>query len=356
MPLLGKPPIRLDLGATLIGAFVNTALFTFELAAAWYYFHTERGKKDRKVIRSIVMLNLVVDAVGSFAVCANAFTFLVIYLDDTRASGSHWTVELYVLTNSISAFVVQGFMVYRYERLSRNYFVVLPINLLMLFDFGASIWLIVTARGHQRSIERYADLRVVIIVLAEAAFTDICINAALIWKLRMSSTNNMGTRHLVDRIVTYTIVTGCTTSIFALSVLIAYLIYPPSTISAAFAFNLGRVYTLTMIFTLISRDKLSRDPVFHVAIETEWGDSATRANSPPLSTPSTIQGGMQFARPPLHGSPCASSRLRSVSAPPPRISYDLDDASVYESAVSTLTQLSHSSQKEVAAENNSSGV
>ncbi|KAF9557737.1 hypothetical protein CPC08DRAFT_34074 [Agrocybe pediades] len=280
MPLLGQPPIRLNLGATLIGAFVNTILYTFELAAAWHYFHTERGKKDRTVIRGIVMLNLLVDAVGSFAVCANAFTFLVIYLDDdNRTSRSHWTLTAYVVTNSISAFVVQGSMVYRYWRLSRNYFIVLPINLLMLFSFGASMWLIVSSSRRQRRIERYDDLQVVIIALAGTAFTDICINVALTWKLRMSSTYSSGTRHLVDRIVTYAIVTGCTTSIFALSVLISYLIYPPSAISTGIAFSLGRVYTLTMIFTLISRDKLSKDPVYHIAVDTEWADSATRADS-----------------------------------------------------------------------------
>ncbi|KAF4614615.1 hypothetical protein D9613_003398 [Agrocybe pediades] len=331
MPLLGQPPIRLNLGATLIGAFVNTILYTFELAAAWHYFHTERGKKDRTVIRGIVMLNLLVDAVGSFAVCANAFTFLVIYLDDdNRTSRSHWTLTAYVVTNSISAFVVQGFMVYRYWRF------------LALLCGSSSL----PVGGNE-------ELNVMMIfksiALAGTAFTDICINVALTWKLRMSSTYSSGTRHLVDRIVTYAIVTGCTTSIFALSVLISYLIYPPSAISTGIAFSLGRVYTLTMIFTLISRDKLSKDPVYHIAIDTEWADSATRADTPPLSNPSTIQGSMQFANPPLtkRQSTFGSTRFRSVSAPPPRIFYNLDDESVYESAVSTLTQLSHLSREEV---------
>ncbi|KAF4614646.1 hypothetical protein D9613_003400 [Agrocybe pediades] len=213
---------------------------------------------------------------------------------------------------------------------------------------------------YERDTERYNEFRVVIIALTGIAFTDICINIALIWKLHMSSTYISGTRHLVNRIVTYAIVTGCTTSIFALSVLITYLIYPPSGISTAVGFSLGRVYTLTMIFTLISRDRLAKDPVYHIVIETEWADSTTRANTPPLSTPSTIQGDMEFARPSFHErvSTFGSTRFRSVSAPPPRSFYDVDDISVYESAVSALRQLSHSSQRleEVAGKDNSNYV
>lgn len=48
-------------------------LFGVELLAAYCYFSSERFNRDVRFVVYTVIISLVVDAVGSFASCANVF-------------------------------------------------------------------------------------------------------------------------------------------------------------------------------------------------------------------------------------------------------------------------------------------
>ncbi|KDR82709.1 hypothetical protein GALMADRAFT_238207 [Galerina marginata CBS 339.88] len=73
-PLFSIPPFHVNIGAQLIGCFVNLMLYTVELAAGWKYFHGDRSKRDHRILFGTVIFNLVMDTIGTFALSADVFT------------------------------------------------------------------------------------------------------------------------------------------------------------------------------------------------------------------------------------------------------------------------------------------
>jgi len=111
--------------------------------------------------------------------------------------------------------------------------------------------------------------------------TDVSITIALLWQLNITGlysplnlqtkryipfppddyTHFLGAhinfhRRLVARISSQAIKTGVVTCLFALITLVTYLSYKNQSIATCVAYMLGRVYTATMLFSLIYRDKL----------------------------------------------------------------------------------------------------
>ncbi|PPR03734.1 hypothetical protein CVT24_007382 [Panaeolus cyanescens] len=162
----------------------------------------------------------------------------------------------------VSASVFQCFMVTRYFRLSGNWILSFIIFLLIGTSFGSTVHLlsiyqtVIPALFSEQAASFYSA-RFIVLVLATAMTTDILISAALIWQLHTTEVISPHTKSLIHRISTQTIKTGTIPCLFAMVVLITYLAYKDGSVSVCFAFMLGRVYTLTMLFTLIFRDSLA---------------------------------------------------------------------------------------------------
>ena len=121
------------------------------------------------------------------------------------------------------------------------------------------------------------------VVLATAMLTDVSITTGLLWQLNRSGLYNhpnLQTRRylsftmytfldayqslpflhrLVARISSLAIKTGVIPCVFALTTLVTYVSYKNLNIASFFANMLGRVYTSTMLYSLIYRDKLYSD-------------------------------------------------------------------------------------------------
>ena len=124
------------------------------------------------------------------------------------------------------------------------------------------------------------------VVFGTSMLTDICITTALLWQLNRSglySRRNMQTkrylsfydRHISRRLSTYqpppflhrlvaklsslAIKTGVVPCVFVLITLVTYIAYKNANITLFFAYMLGRVYTSTMLYSLLYRDKLYSD-------------------------------------------------------------------------------------------------
>ena len=122
------------------------------------------------------------------------------------------------------------------------------------------------------------------VVLGTAMLTDISITISLLWRLNRSGLynhQNLQTkrylffydRHIsgrlsisslffhrfVAKISSLAIKTGVFPCVFALVTLVLYVSYKNLNIATFFAYMLGRVYTSTMLYSLIYRDKLYSD-------------------------------------------------------------------------------------------------
>ena len=121
------------------------------------------------------------------------------------------------------------------------------------------------------------------VVLATAMLTDVSITTSLLWQLNRSGFYNhqylqtkrylfFYDRHisgrlsippslhrLVAKLSSLAIKTGVVPCVFALITLVTYITYKNSNITLFFAYMLGRVYTSTMLYSLLYRDKLYSD-------------------------------------------------------------------------------------------------
>ncbi|KDR81872.1 hypothetical protein GALMADRAFT_240135 [Galerina marginata CBS 339.88] len=308
MPVFSVPPYHINTGAQLIGCYINLILYTLELIASYAYFHSTRRKGDRKAIVGLVIFSLIMDTIGTSMICAAVFLIFVVHWGKERiaiASGD-WVCVVWILTNAMTAVAVQSFMVNRYWKLGSNYFVLIPIVIMMLTTLAFSVRLAAQAAfNYQLETEKSKDVADVALALAAAAATDISINIALIWRLHKTRTCVIATRHIIGRVMMLAIITGCATSLWALAAIITYLIPRSSAISVGFAFILARIYSLTLLYTLLNRDRMANDPWLHVIVSGDDDCYSTPSLTPqsslpttrPVETPSTTSHEMIFAPP-----------------------------------------------------------
>ncbi|KAF8162735.1 hypothetical protein B0H34DRAFT_292542 [Crassisporium funariophilum] len=287
--------VGLDVGSLLIGSYVNLALYTLELVGGYYYFfESKRSKRDRRTLKLAVAVNIFLDLIGTFCGCAITFMFAVIFWGNSHAIfKTYWPITLWLVTSGISAFIVQAFMLRRYWRLSQNVYISFFIFLLMILTFVGIIYVVVISTTEGTFRARVTHIKWIIVTLSASLASDLAITIVLVWQLLNVKTYSRQTQKLVKKLSSQAIKTGAVTCVFAVAVLIAHLVNPYSRVSTALAFLLGRIYTLTMLFTLIYRDKLvvqiQVDHFIHRDVDTSIRSVGTDTSSAGPATPSTAR-------------------------------------------------------------------
>ncbi|KAF8155783.1 hypothetical protein B0H34DRAFT_509531 [Crassisporium funariophilum] len=256
------PSSGLNISFLLVGSYVNLVLYTVELVAAYVYFSSERSKRDRRLLKGTLAFDVLLDALGTFSACAVNLLFIVNFWGKTdEINKTSWPFVIWRVTNALGAFIFQGFMLFRYWSFrSKNRIVFLVTFALMLATLASGLRVAAETVINGPLSARQGYFQQFIVALAGGLLTDIAIAAALIWELRKRSAFYTQTKNLISRISSLAIKTSSVTCIFALATLVAYLAYPQSRLSTSFGFFLPRVYTLTILFTLIYRDNLVTDP------------------------------------------------------------------------------------------------
>ncbi|KAF8808840.1 hypothetical protein BYT27DRAFT_7188314 [Phlegmacium glaucopus] len=254
-----------NIGVPMIGSYTNVMLYTLELVEAYiYYFASPRSLRDSIYLKGCVAISLVSDTVGVIGICALTFITNLVFIDTITPMNLYWGFQIYAISNLISAFIFQCYMLHRYWILSRNYVVSAFIALLILASLGIGTMLIannlavVTQEVFQEQ-DAHLHERWIIMLLVTAILTDVSITTALLWQLNHSglyNQQNLQTRRLVARISSLAIKTGVVPCVIALTTLVSYVSYRNQNIAVCVGYMLGRVYTSTMLFSLIYRDKL----------------------------------------------------------------------------------------------------
>ncbi|CAA7260926.1 unnamed protein product [Cyclocybe aegerita] len=277
--------VKFNTGAILIGSYVNLVLYTLELFAFRTYLRCERSCSDRKSLKVIVFSCVFIDTIGTFAACAVVFTDAVVYWGDPSDLGQlHWTNALWFVSNQVVALVVQGFMVTRYFKLSHNYIVTIIIFLFMLASFACSIQVaVVSSLKNRTRDQRVRELSFITVVLVGALITDALITIALIWLLRIQKVYSDTTKSIVRRLSSLAIRSGLATCVVVLATFITFAVDPSSSLSNGIAFVVARVYSLTMLFTLNSREGICED------FETHFETSGSIVIEPHTSSGSPLR-------------------------------------------------------------------
>ncbi|KAM0749465.1 hypothetical protein T439DRAFT_357803 [Meredithblackwellia eburnea MCA 4105] len=241
-----------NLGSILIGTWANTVLFTIELILAWRYFTRYR---DGFIILGPLLLAIVVDALSTTSVMAGVYLYTITHWGDfTFLLVQHPTSSVWLFTTGFSA---------NYESSGssgpRCFLVALSLS-----SLGGTIWATKVLNQYPHYSDRKKLERPITIWLVLSAVADVTIAASLVYQIwaiqrRLRTEYESEVSGVVRKVVIRTIETGSATAAVASVGLGVYLNDPEANISVAIAYTLGRLYTISMLLSLLGRQTEHRN-------------------------------------------------------------------------------------------------
>ncbi|KAF5312953.1 hypothetical protein D9619_003836 [Psilocybe cf. subviscida] len=297
-----------NLGCILIGSYINSMLYALAMFCVYVYYRGDRSKRDPLLVKLAVAGCAVMDTVATFGVCGSYFYLSVLrwgrdfshcslrHGTDSVPKGdydyefrAHWLPIMTFVASAFSEIIVQAFMVRRYFLMSKQYLICAFIVVLMLLSLEANLYLAISsAVGALPASERPTNLtpfmyaysigffrifHIVVVLhrlsLSSTLASDVCTTIAMFWTLQKTNTYTNITHHIVSRISVIVVVTGTLTCVVVLASMITFLAYPISALTTTFTCFVGRVYSLSMLFTLLYRDMVNNNQWIQVDEVTE---------------------------------------------------------------------------------------
>jgi len=202
----------------------------------------------------MVYFAVVVDAVSTVSNYADVYLYTITHWGDViYLQKQYWPNTVSLIGSGITAMIVQSFLIYRYWKLSNNFYITPILILSMLAALGGCTGALVSLLVYTAYSQRDKMALSITIWLSTSAATDIAIAVALLWQLSRINSPFRATKSLIHKLMASTIRTGTVTSVVAVITLILFLIDNESNVPTGFAFCLARVYSLTMFYNLNNR-------------------------------------------------------------------------------------------------------
>ncbi|KAJ6551825.1 hypothetical protein B0H19DRAFT_1297686 [Mycena capillaripes] len=170
-----------------------------------------------------------------------------------------WSVPAYTIFNSLTAALVNSYLISRFYTVSKNIVLTIMLCLLALFPLVMAPVSVLIFPGienvrthprvwnsHDNPTYQFQKAEKLALIWAIASVTYVTIAASLIWTLRGMKTNFSDTNRLIRRVMIISLQNGCTTSLTAVAGLIAVIVKINSNIPACFFFLLS-LYVLTLL-------------------------------------------------------------------------------------------------------------
>ncbi|KZP34747.1 hypothetical protein FIBSPDRAFT_915860 [Athelia psychrophila] len=207
-------------GAVLIGVIVAAALWGVTCAQVMFYYKT--FPRDRKLIKSLVAAVWISDTLHQILISHTVYVYLVTFYGDFNAIGKIvWSIVVEVLVNSA----------------------------LVLGELGK--WIVF-------------DASMAINVFGVAS--DLFLSITLCFLLHRSRSGVKRTDTMINVLILFTMNTGLLTSLCAVASLVSILAAPTTFIYIAFFFNIGRMYSNTLLVVLNARDSIRKIGVHPEAV------------------------------------------------------------------------------------------
>ncbi|KZP24967.1 hypothetical protein FIBSPDRAFT_821263 [Athelia psychrophila] len=252
------PLLDSTMGATLIGVIVGAVLWGVSAVQVWCYYMNY--PEDKWFYKWLVAGVFVSDTMHQILISHSIYTYLVTNLGNYVELGNLvWSIILEVLFNGITAILVQSFMISRIFKLAPRKWrwpAVSLVTVLVLANFVSNV--VYYARGFH--IKTYADLAILKANTAAinglAATADILIAIIMCTVLQRSRTGFKNSDTMINSLILYTLNTGLLTSMCALAALLSLELAPSTFIYIAFFFNVGRLYSNSLLATLNARQSI----------------------------------------------------------------------------------------------------
>ncbi|KAK1231446.1 hypothetical protein PQX77_005426 [Marasmius sp. AFHP31] len=270
------------IGSILISTWVCSMLEMLILTDTYYYY--SHYKKDSLALKVFIGTVVLVDFVSLMTDFADVYYLAVKYWgQEIVLQQQYWPVPAYLATTGVTALLVQCFLIQRVWVLTKNF--ILPSILVLgaLASFGGSLATAISFAIYRAYADRFKGRVPVILWMSLTTATDVGITLILILRLYSMKTSFKQTETIIQRLIRTSMQTGSTTCVVAIITLITYLINNASNVETAFAFILGRVYVLTLLYNVNLRATNRDQPI---------ADSS----SAPHPQPTVSLGGIQVHR------------------------------------------------------------
>ncbi|KAK0449823.1 uncharacterized protein EV420DRAFT_766193 [Desarmillaria tabescens] len=250
-------------GALLASSWLNMMLYTSQVALSIYCLcHLTMTRW----LRYWIFTSLVLDGACSIVDVANVYAYLVMNNVASYPTLS-WTVPTGALLTYTSASIAQAFFCYRYWTLTSNKWITGWIIFLiiahMLCNLVSNMYLLV----HPDDLILVIPLVITNAVMCAA--TDITIAGSLAWACLHIQSAYAHTKSLLRRVMIQALTCGFTTAMSTVLVMVfLFTVWNASfTIFAA----LGRIYSLTVLITLMLLKTMSRSDPSSFRIDGDGG-------------------------------------------------------------------------------------
>ncbi|KAH8831153.1 hypothetical protein DL96DRAFT_1586640 [Flagelloscypha sp. PMI_526] len=246
----------LTVGAVLLGASFNMYLYGF---VSYQYLAYKTTKFNDPIwLRAIVAVLFVIDTTQTIVELHVAW-FLAVenYANPSVLARSLWGMSFCSSATTISALIVQAFLITRLGRLTRQYWLCIFLILVGLAACVIGITGSIQA-GLLADVTKFNTLIPQATAwLSMEASVDILITAILSRALWRSKTGFARTNTIVNRCIRAAIQSGLFSSICAILNLLAFVFWTETFLFTTFNWPLGRIYSNSLLYTLVARKEFA---------------------------------------------------------------------------------------------------
>ncbi|KAJ7862858.1 hypothetical protein B0H13DRAFT_2071147 [Mycena leptocephala] len=250
-PRASLMPLHDFLGAWLIGLILSSVLFGVTCLQVYRYF-TKHSARDSIFLKGFVALLCAIDSLHLALVSHSFYSATVINFGDY--------VQMDV--GAVLSTLVQLFYGFRIYTIS-NKSLVFPV--IIAACAFANLGMAITTIQKSFQVKVFSEASMVIPYYTSSmsieAFCDVLVAGAMSYHLLRSKTGFKQTRKAINILVAYSLNSGAIAMVFAICDLAAFVASPSTLIHEPFYFVLVRLYTLSFMSILNSRDHV-REKLF----------------------------------------------------------------------------------------------
>lgn len=226
------------------------------------YFYWSKYKQDRLWIKMLVYSIFCLETVHTVFSVHSLYSYLILEVEDIlRLAYNVWSAGAILVVEMVVVALVQGFYIYRIWQLSRSVYVTVLPSFALFCRCALGIATAVLTYTFPTVVEFSTSKTVSVTLnfgLTLAVVVDILTSGLVIYYLLLQSAHIRQTKHIVHRLMFYTVNTGAISIIFSMLTLFTFNFVRFSFMFAGFVIISTKVYANSMLAMLNARNKLKR--------------------------------------------------------------------------------------------------
>lgn len=262
-----KSTPELGIGPVVVGVLINTYLFGAVTCQYLVYFLHKWN--DPLWIRLSVVILCMTDVFYSIAVIQLVWIYCISAINNpVLLEGSKWPLVFTPFVTAVSSFLTHNVMGYRIYRMTNRRSVYIAILVISIFPFllglGLSVgpWIMISKHRWIQVSPSLSPVYATWMVLQGTA--DIITTSTLTWLFYKSRTGQVRIDVVLKRLIRGVIQTGFLALLFGMGCLIMSSTRRNTRLASLFAIPIGRIYSTTLLDTLIVRPSLRSRLLQHV--------------------------------------------------------------------------------------------